>query len=149
MANFVYGKAKQAILNGGFNFSSNSFRIALVKDTYTPNQNVDEFLSDIPAIKIAYTTQILPNISNTLGVINSQDFSFSLPANTSFNAAIIYQAGSSNVDSRLLIYIDTAEGLPFTGSQNPVTVSFDWISSVISLWGNNGNAIPKFTRCIH
>ena len=133
MANFVYGKAKQALLNGGFNFSSNSFRIALVKDTYTPSQNIDEFLSDIAVIKIAYTTQVLPSITNTLGVVNSQDFTFSLPANTAFKAAVIYQVGSSNSDSRLLIYIDTAQGFPFTGSQSPVTVSFDWVSSVLSL----------------
>lgn len=133
MANFIYGKAKQALLNGEFNFSSNSFRIALVKNSYSPSQNLDEFLSDIPVIKIAYTTQILPNLTNTLGVVNSQDFVFSLPGNTAFNAAVIYQVGSSSSDSRLLIYIDTAEGFPFAGSENPVTVSLDWVSSVLSL----------------
>ncbi|MFN9112011.1 MAG: hypothetical protein ACK5XN_18255, partial [Bacteroidota bacterium] len=69
----------------------------------------------------------------TLGVVSSQDFVFTLPANTAFNAAVIYQVGSSDSNSRLLSYTDTATGFPFTGSQNSVIVSFDWIASVLTL----------------
>jgi hypothetical protein len=133
MANFIYGKAKQGILNGYFNFSTNSFKVALVKNTYTPSQNVDEFLSDVSILNIAYRTENLPSLSNVLGTINSQDFVFTLPANTSFNSAVIYQVGSSDSNSRLLAYIDTATGFPFTGSQNEVTVAFDWLNSVLTL----------------
>ncbi len=133
MANFVYGKAKQGILNGYFNFGSNNFKIALVKNTYTPSQNIHEFVSDITNEKIAFRTENIPNLTNTLGVVSSQDFVFTLPANTAFNAAVIYQVGSSDSNSRLLSYTDTATGFPFTGSQNSVIVSFDWIASVLTL----------------
>jgi|694.fasta_scaffold09395_16 hypothetical protein len=133
MANFVYGKAKQALLNGGFNFSSNNFKVALVKSSYTPSQNVHEFLSDISNANIAYVTENIPSLVNNLGVVNSQDFVFTLPENTAFNAAVIYQVGSSQSNSRLLSYTDTASGFPFTGSQNSVTVAFDWIGSILTL----------------
>jgi len=133
MANFIYGKAKQGILNGQFNFSLNTFKVALVKNSYTPNQNVHEFLSDVLNSNIAYRTENLPSLTNVLGTINSQDFVFTLPANTSFNSAVIYQVGSSDSNSRLLAYIDIATGFPFTGSQNEVIVAFDWLNSVLSL----------------
>jgi len=133
MTNFIYGKAKQGILNGYFNFSENNFKVALVKSSYTPNQNVHEFLSDISNTNVAYTTENLPSLVNNLGVLNCQDFLFELPVNTAFNAAVIYQVGSSQSNSRLLSYTDTASGLPFTGSQNSVTVVFDWIGSILTL----------------
>jgi hypothetical protein len=133
MANFIYGKAKQGMLNGYFNFADNNFKVALVKNSYTPNQNTDEFLSDISNANIAYTTENLPSLVNNLGVVNSQNFVFTLPVNTAFNAAVIYQVGSNQSNSRLLSYTDTASGLPFTGSQNSVTVAFDWIGSILTL----------------
>ena len=50
MANYIYGKAKQSIMNGEINFTSNSLKLLIIDKThYTPNQNGDQYVSDIPA----------------------------------------------------------------------------------------------------
>jgi hypothetical protein len=130
VANFVYGKAKQGILNGQFNFSLDTFKIAFVKNTYTPNQSVHEFLSDIGASNISYTSPIIENITNTLGIIDADDLNFSLPANTAFNSIVFYKLGANDSSSRLLFYIDTSEGIPFPGSSEVVTLIFNWSNTV-------------------
>lgn len=66
MANFVYGKAKQAILNGNFNFSSDNFKVAFVKDSYVPSQNVHEFITDIGNSNISHRSLDISNITNVL-----------------------------------------------------------------------------------
>lgn len=136
MANFVYKKAKQAILNGQFNFSSNSFRVSVINNSYTPNENSHEFLSDIPSASIVYTSDNIAGITNTLGVIDAGDFNFTISANTAFNAIVFYKVGSNDADSRLLFYIDNSTGLPFSGSSEVVTVIFNWnndINKILSI----------------
>lgn len=136
MANFVYGKAKQGILNGQFNFSSDTFKVAFVKNTYTPSQSSDEFISDIGNAKISFRTDNIPGITNTLGVIDGTDMTFYLPANTAFNAVVFYKVGANDSSSRLLFYIDTAEGMPFPGSPDAVVIVINWnneISKILSL----------------
>ena len=136
MANFVYKKAKQAILNGQFNFSSNSFKVSFINNSYTPNENSHEFLSDIPSASIAHTSDNIAGITNTLGVIDAGDFNFTISANTAFNAIVFYKVGSNDADSRLLFYIDNSTGLPFSGSSEVVTVIFNWnndINKILSI----------------
>ena len=136
MANFVYKKAKQAILNGQFNFSSNSFRVSFINNSYTPNENSHEFLSDIPSASIAHTSDNIAGITNTLGVIDAGDFNLTISANTAFNAIVFYKVGSNDADSRLLFYIDNSTGLPFSGSSEVVTVIFNWnndINKILSI----------------
>jgi len=50
MANFVYKKAKEALLNGQINVLSDQLKVLLLKKPdYTPNQDIDQHVSDIPA----------------------------------------------------------------------------------------------------
>lgn len=129
MANFIYDKAKQAILNGEFDFSTNSFRVLFTTNLYTPNQSAHEFVSDIGSSGIAVRVPTLNNISNNLGVVDADDITFSLPANTSIVAMVFYQLGVSDADSRLLFYVDTSEGLPYPGSSEEITVTITWNNS--------------------
>lgn len=126
MANFVYKKAKENILNGNVNFSSNNFKVLFTNSSYVPNQNNDEFVSNILSSSIVHRSDNVQNISNTLGVIDANNFNFSLPSNTSINAVVLYQVGVNDSSSILLLYIDTAVGLPFSGSSQATTVSLNW-----------------------
>ena len=136
MANFVYKKAKQNILNGNINFSSNNFKVLFTSSSYTANENTDEFVSNIPSGSIVHRSENIANITNTLGVIDGNDFTFSLPPNTAIDAAVLYQVGVNDSSSILLLHIDTASGLPFPGSSQSVTVSVNWsneASKILSL----------------
>jgi hypothetical protein len=59
MANFVYKKAKESMLSGEINLSTNSLKVAFIDTSlYTPNQSTNEFLSDIPTLAKKYRVNL-------------------------------------------------------------------------------------------
>ena len=130
MANFIYKKAKEAILNGGINFSSNSFKALLVDiSAYTVSENTHQFVSDVPAESIRKRSNNLSLVTNTLGVVDADDLIISDYTGEAFGAIILYQVGYSDSVSRLIFYIDSSSGLPFSGSTNNVPVTIFWDNS--------------------
>lgn len=130
MANFIYKKAKEAILNGEINFSSNSFKALLVDiATYTANQNTHQFVSDVPAESIRKRSNNLDLVTNTLGVVDASDLIISDYTGEAFGAIILYQVGYSDSVSELIFYIDSSSGLPFSGSNNNTPVTIFWDNS--------------------
>ena len=137
MSNFIYGKAKESFLKGEISVTSNPLRLLLIdSNQYIPSQNSDQFVSDIPSGAIRDRSGTLQNITTTLGVLDADDVTLSDYSGQSFSAVIGYQQGSSDNNSRLIFYVDTATGLPFTGSSttSPVTIFWDnGINKIISL----------------
>ena len=136
MANFVYGKAKESMLSGELDLVTNSVKVAFIDASlYTPNQNQDEFLSDIPDEAKRYRSSALSNVSNTLGVLDADDINITYDG-TPFDAIVFYQYGTSDLDSRLIAFIDDSEGVPFSGTAEPVDIALQWNNSstkIISL----------------
>lgn len=127
MANFIYKKAKQALLNGDIAVDTNDLKILFVDTTtYTANQNTDEFVSDITSSAIKQRSIALTNKTTTNGILDADDVYTSAYIGSSFNAIILYQVGSSDSNSRLISYIDTSDGLPFEGSNSPLGVTINW-----------------------
>lgn len=134
MSNFVYKKAKEAILNGQINFSSNQFKLLFVNTAnYTASESSDEFVSNINNNAVVATSNAISSVTNTLGVIDAQDVTIFLEANTTFDAIILFQSTGNTATSRLLFYIDTGFNLPFVGS--PLS------SSLTIAWENNPTKI--------
>ena len=130
MANFVYKKAKESLLNGEFNLSSNSLKVLLIdKSLYTPNENSDRYISDIPAGAIKKRSNNMTNVVNSLGVLDADDISMSDYNGQYFDAIVLYQSGSSDSNSKLIFFIDTSSGLPFTGSNSNTPVTIIWSDS--------------------
>jgi hypothetical protein len=136
MANFIYGKAKQAMLSGDIDLGSTNLKVAFIKTAlYTPNQNTHEFLSDIPTAAKVYRSSALQNVSNTLGVLDADDLTI-IHDGTPFDAIVFYQYGTTDSDSRLIAFIDDSEGIPFTGTAEPSSMTIQWNNSstkIISL----------------
>lgn len=126
MSNFVYDKAKEGFLNGKFNFSQKSFKLLFVNNNYSPNQNLDEFISNIDPSYIVYRSANLSNVTNNNGIIDANDISFTLPSNIGFNSIILCQVETLDNQSRLITYIDTAAGLPYSGSPQEVVSTIVW-----------------------
>jgi hypothetical protein len=127
MANFIYKKAKQALLNGDIAVDTNDLKVLLVNTaTYTSNQNSDEFVSDIAASAIKARSNALANKSTTNGVLDANDVQYEGYSGAAFDAIILYQVGTSDADSRLIFYIDTSDGLPFEGANNSLGVTINW-----------------------
>ncbi len=134
VANFVYAKTKEAILNGNLNFSEGQFKLILINSSqYTANQNVHEFVSDIPLSARVYTTSSISNLTNSLGTIDGDDLSITLPSNYGFEAMVLFKQGSSEQNSRLISYIDTAEGLPFVDTLDQISMSIVWSNTATKI----------------
>jgi len=126
MSNFVYNKAKQGILNGKFNFAQKSFKVLFTNSTYVPNQNLNEFVSDINPSSIVFRSNNLLSVLNTNGTIDADDLDFTLGANISFKSIILFQSEVLDQESRLLAYIDDAVGLPYSGVSIAVSSTIVW-----------------------
>lgn len=137
MSNFIYGKAKESLLKGEISVTTNAVRLLLIDgNQYIPSQNSDQFVSDVPVGAIRDRSGTLQNITTTLGVFDADDITLTEYNGQSFSAVIGYQQGSNDTNSRLIFYVDTATGLPFTGSSStsPVTIFWDnGINKIISL----------------
>jgi|694.fasta_scaffold01871_38 hypothetical protein len=130
MANFVYKKAKESLLNGEFNLSSNSLKVLLIdKSLYTPNEDTDRYISDIPASAIKKRSNSITNVVNSLGVLDADNVSINDYSGESFSAIVLYQSGSSDSNSKLIFFIDTSSGLPFAGSNSDTPVTIIWSDS--------------------
>jgi hypothetical protein len=130
MANFVYKKAKESLLNGEFNLSSNSLKVLLIdKSLYTPNEDADRYISDIPASAIKKRSNSMTNVVSSLGVLDADNVSISDYNGQYFDGIVLYQSGSSDSNSKLIFFIDTSSGLPFAGSNSDTPVTIIWSDS--------------------
>ena len=134
MSNFIYGKAKESLLKGEINLVLNQLKVLLIDNSlYTPQQNVHQFVSDVPSNAIKKRSNALENVTLTLGVLDASDLLIPDYDGSAFNAVIGYQSNISDTSARLIFYIDNALGLPFSGSSStsPVTI----------VWENNSTKI--------
>lgn len=129
MPNAVYKKAKQNILNGKIDFSTKNFRVLFTDSSYVVNLNLDEFVSDISLSSIKLRSTDLESVTNVDGTVDAQDIVVTIPANTSFDYMVFYQVGLSDNESRLLFYIDSADGLPFSGLLEEINMVINWNNS--------------------
>jgi|ERR1700733_1317548 len=54
-SSFIYTKAKNSVLNGSFNFASDTLKFMLLTSSYTPSQDNDGVYSDISANEVSGT----------------------------------------------------------------------------------------------
>ena len=140
MANQLYTKAKQALLGGELNLSSNVITIALVDtDVYTFSDS-HEFRSSIPNTAVVSTNNLISK-TITNGVFDAADVDFPFVTGANCEALILYHNtgdaendGARQADSRLVVYIDTAVGLPVLPSGSNITVKFsDGVSKIFAI----------------
>lgn len=113
---FIYRKALQ---NYAFpNILAGDTKCALVRTgggEYTPNQDTDEFLSDIPGGSQVAITASLAGRTWTLGRFGCTDFSFGVvAAGAPCQAIVVFEDSGVPGTSPLLAFIDTGVGLPVT-----------------------------------
>jgi hypothetical protein len=133
MANVLYGKAKQSLLNGQINVSSQPLKVLLVDSAYTFSQNTHQFVSDIPPSSIKARSIALVNIQNVLGTLDADDLTITDYPGDAFKSLILYAEGASDSTSRLIAYIDTATGVPFAGINTEFNITI--------VWSNDSNKI--------
>lgn len=128
MSNVLYDLARGRFLQGQINWLTDTIKVVLV-DTgaYTPNFSTDEFLSAIPVgARIGSTTGIqLANTAVVGGAADADDVTFSAVSGASIEALVIFKFGTTDADSPLIAYIDTATGLPITPNGGDIIITWD------------------------
>lgn len=127
MANALYNKGREAFGNAGINWGSDTIKCILIDTAaYTANLATDQFLSTIAGGAIIGTAQTLASKTNTAGVMDAADISFTgLVAAPTIEAIVIYKDTGSSATSNLIAYIDTATGLPVAALATQVDVTWD------------------------
>lgn len=131
MANAIYPKYKEAIIDASANVDLNDLtvKVALLAtgETYV---GTDTFLTDITGGNIVGTAQAINNTTVVNGLFDGDDVTFTAVSGAQVVALLIYIDTGSGATSRLVAWIDTSvTGLPVT--PNGGNISITWNASGI------------------
>lgn len=126
MANAIYPKYKEALLDGSANIDANDLtvKVALIDTgTYTYNAAHD-FFDDVTGV--VGTPQTIANTTVLNGTFDGDNVTFTAVSGASVEALIIYIDTGVSSTSRLIAYIDTSvTGLPVTPNGGDITITWN------------------------
>jgi hypothetical protein len=125
MANVFYVKGAEKILSGAIDFSTDTIKAILLKNTYAQNLATDEFLSGISAHRLG-SDQTLTSKSITGGKFDADDATWTGVAGGEVSEGVaIYKDTGDPATSPLLAYIDTINGFPLTSVGGDIAPQWD------------------------
>ena len=124
MANSLYTKAKQHLIDATIDLDSNDIRAILVDGAdYTPVLATHETLADIPAAARVAVSGALAGKTVTDGVFDADDKVVAAVTGDQFEYIVLYQ--HTGAESALLIaLLDTVTGLPCTPNGSDITIQW-------------------------
>jgi hypothetical protein len=125
MANSLYTKAKQGLIDGSIDLDTDTIKVVLVDGAdYTPNLATHQFLSDIPSAARVAISGALQNKSVTDGVFDADDIVIASVSGDQFEYLVLFKDTGVEGTSRLILLIDTATGLPCTPNGSDITIQW-------------------------
>lgn len=126
MANALYTLGKEKILSGAINFSLDTIKACLVKNTYPQNLATDEFYTSISAYALGSGNITLASKSVTGGAFDAADVTWSaVTAGDTAEGVVLYKDTGVAGTSPLIAYIDTITGFPLATNGGDITVQWD------------------------
>lgn len=124
MADFFYGLGVEKIASAGIDLSGATIKMYLIDGaSYSPSQNVDEFLSDIPVgMRIANVS--LASKTVALGVFDAADATFTAVSGAQSEYLVLEKDTGTASTSPLVCKIDSYTGLPITPNGGDISVVF-------------------------
>jgi len=132
MTSALYDKGREGFLDGSIDWDTDDVRVALVESTYTfvaAHDFMDDLGTNDNGRSAALGTKTV-----TSGVADAADTSLTATAALACNALVVYKYNASDAAARLICYIDSATGLPFTPAAS---------QTVNIAWDNGANKIFK------
>ena len=134
MANALFDPGREGFLDGTIDWDTFAIKACLVRSAYTFVAS-HKFMNDItPATNVNGRTADLGTKTVTNGVADAADTSLVTSDAVACNAIVIFYDTASDATARLIAYIDTATGLPFTPAAS---------QTVNIAWDNGANKIFK------
>lgn len=135
MANDIYKKGIENILNGNIDLDTDTIEIILVDTAdYTLNIATDDALADIPAAARVAISGALTSVTLTDGVFDAADVTLTSVSGDVSEAIVIYKDSGVEATSYLIAILDTGTGLPVTPDGGNITVA----------WAATANRIINF-----
>lgn len=130
MANSLYSRGRESFLQGELNWAGNDIKLLFTLAGYAQDLDAHQFHSDLTNVGTGATS---PNFAGKTslnnGVAQADNVRIDdLPAqagNAQLVKLIIYQDSGVPTTSRLIAFIDTAVGLPFTPDGSDCLISWD------------------------
>ena len=124
LASALFDPGREGFLDGTIDWDTDDIRAMLVLNTYTFNA-ANKFITDIGAVDNGRSAA-LAGKTVTSGVADANDTSLTATAASASNAIIVFKHTGADATARLIAYIDTATGLPFTpGAGQTVNIAWD------------------------
>lgn len=124
MANAIYPKFKESILQAGANMSTGTVKVALVDTgvyTYSALHQYLSSLSGVVGTAVTFTAKTFTN-----GVFDAADVTFTAVTGSSAEALVIYIDTGVSSTSPLVAYMDTGiTGMPVTPTGGDITVTWN------------------------
>lgn len=139
MSNALYDKGREAFLKGQIDWINDTIKVALVKtpgpntspatDQYKVNLAEHQFLSSIPVEAVITTQSLIRSEADghaSNGIANASDITFENVVGN-VGALVIYKQSSNGdrASSRLIVYLDQLNGLPYNGTGGNVKIQWD------------------------
>jgi len=136
MANQLYSSMKEDFLNGSIDLLSVNLKVALVRSGYVVDIDNHQYLSDVGEANIAATSSPLENITITDGILDAENETIVNYGTSGFSYLIIYESTGLAATSRLIAYMDSADGLPVSSTTDTISITIQWsdlITKIFSL----------------
>ena len=124
MANAIYPKAKEKMLQAGINLSTGTVKVALVDTNTYSYSSAHEFYSSVSGV--VGTPQTLASKTFTNGVFDAADVTFPTVTGSQAEALVFYIDTGNSATSPLIAFQDTGvTGLPVTPNGADISLTFD------------------------
>lgn len=130
IASVTYNSFKKHIMNGGIDLDSDTIRVALVTDSYTPDQDTHEYFDDVTneVVGTGYTADgaalankaVTQDNTNNVGKFDADDTEWTT-ATVTARAAVIYKDTGDPATAPLIRYEDFGEDKSTTGTTFKIT----------------------------
>jgi hypothetical protein len=128
----VYPKGREGFLAGDIDWDAHDIRVILVDTGQYAFNAIHDNLDDISVgARVATSSAGLTGKTVVDGVADADDITILSVSGATVEAVVLYRDTGTESTSRLIAYIDTATGLPFTPSGGDVTI----------VWSNNADRI--------
>jgi hypothetical protein len=132
MANALFNPGREGFLDGSIDWDTDDIRVMLILSSYTFDAT-DKFVADLGAVDNGRSAA-LTGKAVADGIADAADTTLNATAASASKALVIFKHTGSDATARLIGYIDTATGLPFTPAAG---------QAVPIAWDNGANKIFK------
>jgi hypothetical protein len=139
MANALFDIYKEALLGGGnlggtlIDLTSDTIVVGLVDEgTYEPLPATDEDEADLSPDPMQAPNETLGTITVVNGTFDAADSTFTAVSGNSIESLVIFKDTGTPATSPLLVYFDTATGLPVSPNGGDIVIQWNG-SGIFSL----------------